>query len=66
MSSGAEENEALKGFGSVDKILLWFSPFSFVCLAFNDQIFMYSKNKCRAGPFSFDGLVCSGRSAGLW
>lgn len=48
------------------RLLLWFSPFSFVCLTFNDQIFMYSKSKSRVGPFSFDGLVCNGRSAGLY
>lgn len=64
MSLEAEENEAPKGFGNVDKTPAAVLPIFFCALSF--QIFMYSKSKSRAGPFSSDGLVCNGRSAGLY
>lgn len=36
-----------------------------VCLAINDQIFIFGVNKSGAGPFSLDGLASNGRSVGL-
>lgn len=62
---GAELTGELEGFGNVNEIPTEIFPVSFVGLALNDQIFIYSINKSSAGPFSFRwaGLPTGGLQA---